>query len=575
MKAATNPLFQRKVAVTLAAFALTAMLSQGAHAERYALLVGVGAYKSISTLDGPPNDVSALRKVLIDRWQFDQDKVTSLVNEAATKKKILSELNRLAARVTADDELLIYFSGHGTSRYDAKHGFPMAHTTGGLVPYDFTSGANDAEAMSSLIVGNRDLRPVFLELDRRGVRTIYLADACYSSNSSRSVFSSNEYTRRQIPWPDTGGPVKFDEDLGEFKVEQDNYPYKRVVTFAAAGAHETAADIDQRIIRQYPTVDGQPHGAFTDALLRALNGSLPVDANHDGVAQIDEIFNSVRDFMAERAYPHTPKSFPLLENDTEHRRQQPLFRRVSVVQVERPAQSRLRVEAKDPALRAAIAKMDGVELSQGEGDLVVRGSDNSALCRKGTMIVTSTGDLDSCQLDGQAESVLARLRQLVWLRSLTVPAEGARMNVSIELADHARSNTVVEDEKLRMTMAADKSAQLLVLDVSPDGKINLIYPFRTTERQILPAGKPLSFPPLEDKNPIRVCGPFGREHVIVAAFPQESKDLKEWLDQSFVRNNESVLPDSFGFLAIQQIVSAKDTARSVMQLTSVGRSGKC
>lgn len=85
----------------------------------YALLVGVGAYPNLSgkSLEGPPNDVKLLKKVLVKRG-FIADRIRTLTdgNESdglPDRNNILQALEWLTKKVSRDDFVYLHFSGHG------------------------------------------------------------------------------------------------------------------------------------------------------------------------------------------------------------------------------------------------------------------------------------------------------------------------------------------------------------------------------------------------------------------------------------------------------------------------------
>lgn len=102
---------------------LPALLAQpvsgagGIYREQWALLVGVGAFRSaaIPPLSFCRDDVEAMRELLVSRTAFRPDHVVTLLDEQATRQGILHELGRLAdrGRVSEEDAVLVYFSGHG------------------------------------------------------------------------------------------------------------------------------------------------------------------------------------------------------------------------------------------------------------------------------------------------------------------------------------------------------------------------------------------------------------------------------------------------------------------------------
>ena len=87
-------------------------------AESHALLVGINEYApGVGNLQGPVNDAVALSNALTGSWGFSPGNIKLIINRAATQANILDELAKLAERVKPGDFVFLYFSGHGTSRY--------------------------------------------------------------------------------------------------------------------------------------------------------------------------------------------------------------------------------------------------------------------------------------------------------------------------------------------------------------------------------------------------------------------------------------------------------------------------
>jgi len=172
--------------------------------KRIALLVGVGNFTdtSMPDLEGPPNDVAALRDVLIRRWGFRPHDIKALVDGEATRDNIAAELAALSRRSQANDEVLVYFSGHGTSALDANisaMGIPLPHSTGAFVPADFKLQAQSN--IKDLIVGRTDLVPVFSALEAAGRSLWVISDSCYSGQQVRSsmLATPGDLPERMIP----------------------------------------------------------------------------------------------------------------------------------------------------------------------------------------------------------------------------------------------------------------------------------------------------------------------------------------------------------------------------------------
>ena len=84
----------------------------------YALIIGNNDYQSMSTLVTAINDAKEAERILKNQYQF---KTQLLVN--ATRYQILSALNKLREDLQENDNLLIYYAGHGKLDPINKRGF--------------------------------------------------------------------------------------------------------------------------------------------------------------------------------------------------------------------------------------------------------------------------------------------------------------------------------------------------------------------------------------------------------------------------------------------------------------------
>lgn len=102
---ATAPASVAAPPAPLGARASAANVDFGAY---HALVIGDDDYQSLQDLTSPVADATELAAVLERRYGF---RTTLLLN--ATRYEILSALNRLRETLTARDNLLVYFAGHG------------------------------------------------------------------------------------------------------------------------------------------------------------------------------------------------------------------------------------------------------------------------------------------------------------------------------------------------------------------------------------------------------------------------------------------------------------------------------
>lgn len=92
------------------------------------LAIGIDRYQHISGLHNAVRDVDYFIEVLTSRYQFDKKCAFKLVNEQATLGNISQKFHYLVGEAKPEDEVLIYFSGHGY--------FDRSIDRGYWIPYD-------------------------------------------------------------------------------------------------------------------------------------------------------------------------------------------------------------------------------------------------------------------------------------------------------------------------------------------------------------------------------------------------------------------------------------------------------
>ena len=104
------------------------MLRKG---KDFALFIAVDRYDNWKDLRNPVRDAEAIAKELRDRYQFEIEVVAN-----PSKRKIFQKLEEYARKTYAeDDQLFLFFSGHGHYRDQGSEGF--------FIPPDAESVAED------------------------------------------------------------------------------------------------------------------------------------------------------------------------------------------------------------------------------------------------------------------------------------------------------------------------------------------------------------------------------------------------------------------------------------------------
>lgn len=134
--------------------------------RRLALVVANQAYQHWPRLDTPVADAQSVSEALRKRFGFD---VTVLQN--ATRQQLLASLNRLRMQAGPEDQVLVYYAGHGQMDQITARGY--------WIPVD--GDDKDIAQWVSVI----DVTDQLAAMQARHVMVI--ADSCYSGTLTRSL----------------------------------------------------------------------------------------------------------------------------------------------------------------------------------------------------------------------------------------------------------------------------------------------------------------------------------------------------------------------------------------------------
>lgn len=136
--------------------------------KNYLLIIGIDQYQNFPRLYNAVKDAKDVKEILVNNYQFKDDPATTslLLDQDATQSNIYAELDQLAQKVGPDDNLLIYFSGHGEYKENLDTGF--------WIPVD----ADEGNIGSYLQFG-------LLQLYIKAIKshhTVLIADSCYAGS---------------------------------------------------------------------------------------------------------------------------------------------------------------------------------------------------------------------------------------------------------------------------------------------------------------------------------------------------------------------------------------------------------
>jgi len=134
----------------------------------YAIIIGIDKYKGTwIPLLNAVNDAKAIETILKSKYKFDN--FHALYNEQATRKAIIAELEWLVQNAKPEDNVFIYYSGHGEYKKELNKGF--------WVPVDALA------TTTADYISNNDIQTYLGGIKSK--HTLLVADACFSGDLFR------------------------------------------------------------------------------------------------------------------------------------------------------------------------------------------------------------------------------------------------------------------------------------------------------------------------------------------------------------------------------------------------------
>lgn len=232
----------------------------------YAIVVGVAKYNHMPVLNYTDDDAYRMYAHLMSPQggALSKEQLTILIDEDATKKKILQNMKETFAKADSNDMVMLYFSGHGLK--------------GAFIPFDF-DGFNNK-------LFHEEVKAVF---DASNAKfKICIADACHSG-------SLNGLAARGSVTSASSVIANYYKAFDEVK--------SGTALLLSSKAEETSLESS-----------GLRQGIFSHFLMRGLEGEADVDANT--VVTIQELFDYIHKNV--RAYTGNWQT-PILDGNFDKR----------------------------------------------------------------------------------------------------------------------------------------------------------------------------------------------------------------------------------------------------------------
>jgi len=261
---------------------------------KWALVVGVSDYIHFGDelggdLPGAANDARAVADVLVNRYGFEPGNVKLVLDHAATRERLETELSEWLPSVARPGDLVwFYFAGHGSQAWDMD-GDEEDGLDETVCPADVTRGNTEMDILDDEV-------GVWLnQLSTKNVVVVW--DKCHAKSSTRAVTpfarprSLDRDVRQDVPRP--AGATSVKTAAGP---EDGGGPGAAILEIAAAQADEVAIDAT------FPgRAGGEPRngGAFTTPFVHNL-WNAPEGATYS------EIFERTREDMRRNRFRQQP-----------------------------------------------------------------------------------------------------------------------------------------------------------------------------------------------------------------------------------------------------------------------------
>lgn len=144
---------------------LTELLS----GRNWLLVIGINRYDFWPELQTPVHDARTVRDLLVRRYGFDRKYMVELFDQDGTRANIIKGFESLAELVRPEDNLLVYYGGHGR--------FDKTMNRGYWIP------VNAEEKSTAEYLSNTELHALVSAIQSRA--TLVISDACFSGTLFR------------------------------------------------------------------------------------------------------------------------------------------------------------------------------------------------------------------------------------------------------------------------------------------------------------------------------------------------------------------------------------------------------
>lgn len=177
----------------LAFISTLALAACFAHAETYALCMGVNEYGKVKlengeevdeTLKGCVNDATSVRDILSSKYGVKAENVHLVTDKDVNVENFITEWKWVMSKAQKGDQVIFSFSGHG-GRFESKD------AVGG---YQSVIVLQDRK----LISGKFFNQLARIMANEKGINSTFIFDSCYSGGMSRDAYDGIQVRRKTL-----------------------------------------------------------------------------------------------------------------------------------------------------------------------------------------------------------------------------------------------------------------------------------------------------------------------------------------------------------------------------------------
>ncbi len=229
----------------------------------YLLVIAANEYENWDQLKEPVPNANRFIDILIQKYQFERSNLKVLFNEDYTIDNLEKELNILADKMSVNDNLIIYYAGHGY--------FDKGKNMGYWIPAD---GVPEISHLTNSYLSNDDL--ISYIRPNKGRHILIIVDACFAGSLIKSNYRGSDpnksnweavklttYASRQVLASNINNLVKDENPFSEVIISFFEKSRKNFLTNDLI--YQVKKEVNKRKNNQIlksGRIEGDDHGEF-------------------------------------------------------------------------------------------------------------------------------------------------------------------------------------------------------------------------------------------------------------------------------------------------------------------------